>query len=156
MCERRGVFPPLRGLVLATLPAWDVHNFAHIRSFEAPSPPCAVVGSVANRLCLLVLPGLIDDANRLSLAARVGAVVRRRCGFVGVLATGCLGVTWDTRGVSLRGFVPVATLRGGGVEVIGSDTPCVSIAVYGDALRVDRWGAGRRSALQPRRAWLYE
>jgi len=42
-----------------------------------------------------------------------------------------------------------------GVEVTGSDTPCVSIAVSGDALPVDRWGAGRRSALQPRRAWLY-
>jgi len=42
-----------------------------------------------------------------------------------------------------------------GAEVIGSDTPCMSIAVSGDTLRVDRSGARRRSALQPRRAWLY-
>lgn len=137
-----GVFPRLRGLVLATLPAWDVHNFDRPWRFEAPSPPCAVVSSGANRLCVLVLPGSIGIANTVSLAARVGAVVRRRCGFVGVLATGVSGVTWDTRGVSLRGFVPVATLRGGGVDVIGSDTPCVSIAVCGDALRVDRWVPG--------------
>ncbi len=56
------------------------------------------------------LPGSIGIANMVSLAAPVGAVVRRRCGFVGVLATEVSGVTWDTRGVSLRGFVPVATL----------------------------------------------
>lgn len=34
---RRGVFPRMRGLVLATLPTWDVHNFAHTWRFEAPS-----------------------------------------------------------------------------------------------------------------------
>jgi len=82
----------MRGLVLATLPTWDVHNFALTWRFEAPTPPCAVVGTVANRFCLLVLPGLIGVANRLSLAARVGAVVRRRCGFVGLLATGYLAL----------------------------------------------------------------
>lgn len=65
---------------------------------------------MANRLCLLVLRGLVGVADAVSLAAWVGAIVRRWCSFVGALASCWPGAALDTHGVSLRGW-PSARVR---------------------------------------------
>ncbi|GEM_PF-6635128 len=76
--------------------------------------------SMANRLCLLVLRGLVGIAHAVSRPARIWAVVRQRCSFVGALAS---------VGRLVRLTRMACHYAAGEAHVTRSDTPCVSIAM---------------------------
>lgn len=61
--------------------------------------------SMANRLCLLVVRGLVGVVHAVSRLAWVWQAVRRRCRFFVALASCLPDATLDTHGVSLRGWI---------------------------------------------------